>query len=74
MKYTIKSVINWIGTGGKENQEAIKRLDRQKWDQFIHEAHKKPRKKRKKGEDGTVYSTLGQTSMSSFVSLNNTLY
>ena len=53
--YKVKSIIEWIRTGGKDNEEAIKRLDKQNRDHFRHKAHKKSWKK-KKGGDSTVHS------------------
>ena len=72
----VKSVLEWIRTGGKENEEAIKQIDQRQRGHFLYEAHKKPRKKKKEKNrgDSTVHSTLRQLSMDNFVSLYNNLY
>ena len=67
----VKSIIDWIKIGGNNNREAIKRVEKRNRDHFRHKAHKKPRKK---GRDSTVHSTLRQTFLSGFVSLNKDLY
>ena len=59
----VKAMVEWMKTRGKNNKEAIERLDRQNRDHFRHKAYKKPRKKNK-GKDSTVHSTLRQTSLS----------
>ena len=67
---TVKSIVEWIKTGGQHNREKLERLEKRYRDHFRHNAHKKPQKK-KKGSDSTVHPTLRQTSLSGFVSLNN---
>ena len=68
----VKSIIEWIKPGGNNNRAALERLEKRYRDQFRNEAHKKSRKKRK-GRDSTVYSTMRQTSLSGFISLKNDL-
>ena len=58
---------------GGNNREIIERVEKQQRDHFWHEAHKKLRKKTK-GRDSTVYSTMRQTSLCAFISLKNNLY
>ena len=41
----VKPIIEWIRTKGKNNKEAIERLDKRNRDHFRHRAHKKPQKK-----------------------------
>ena len=69
----VKSIIGWIRTGGKNNREIIERAEDRQREQFKNEQYKKPKKK-KKGRDSTVYSTMKQQSLSSFISLHNDLY
>ena len=38
----VKSVLEWIRTGGKENEEAIEQIDQRKQGHFLYEAHRKP--------------------------------
>ena len=68
-----KSIIGWIRTGGKKNREIIARAKKRQRDHFRQETHKKPKKK-PKGRDSTVYSTMRQTSLCGFISLKNDLY
>ena len=72
-KLGVKSLIGWIRTGGKNNREIIDRTENRQRTQFKNEQYKKPRKK-KKGRDSTVYSTMKQQSLSGFISLHNDLY
>ena len=69
----VKSVIRWFRTGGKKNREIIERTENRQRAQFKNEQYKKPRKKTK-SRDGTVYSTMRQTSLCGFISLKNDLY
>ena len=69
----VKSVIGWFRTGGKKNREIIERTENRQRIQFKNEQYKKPRKKTK-SRDSTVYSTMRQTSLCGFISLNNDLY
>ena len=69
----VKSLIGWIKTGGKNNRDRIERNENRERRQFKNEQYKKPRKKRK-GRDSTVYSTMKQQSLSGFISLHNDLY
>ena len=68
-----KSIVDWIRIRGKNNTEAIERLEKRQREFYRHEAHKKPRKK-KRNRDSTVYSTMRQTALSGFISLKNDLY
>ena len=69
----VKSIVEWIKTGGKNDREVLGRLDKRYRDHFRHKEHKKPRKKTK-GRDSTVYSTMRQTSLCGFMSLKKDLY
>ena len=69
----VKSIVEWIKTGEKNHKEVIERLEKRYKDHFRHEEHKKPRKKMK-GRDITVHSTLRQTSLSGFVSISTNMY
>ena len=69
----VKSIIEWIKTGGNNNKAVLERLEKRHRDHFRHKAHKKPRKKTK-GRNSTVYSTLRQTPLSSYITLKNDLY
>ena len=74
MQHTkLNQIVESIKTRGKNNREAIERLEKRYRDYFRYKAQKKLRKK-KKGRDSTVHSTLRQTSLSRFISLNNNLY
>ena len=68
-----KSIVHWIRIKGKNNTEAIERLEKRQREFYRHEAHKKPRKK-KRNRDSAVYSTMRQTALSGFTSLKNDLY
>ena len=68
-----KSIVDWIRIKGKNNTEAIERLEKRQRVFYRHEAHKKPRKKKRK-RDSTVYSTKRQTALSGFISLKTDLY
>ena len=68
-----KSIVDWIRVRGKNNTESIDRIEKRQRDFYRHEAHKKPRKK-KRNRDSTVYSTMRQTALSGFISLKNDLY
>ena len=72
-KLGVRSIIGWIRTGGKNNREIIERIENREGRQFKDEQYKKPRKK-SKGRDSTVYSTMKQQSLSGFISLHNNLY
>ena len=61
-KLGVKSLIGWIRTGGKNNREIIERAEDRQRQRFKNEQYKKPRKK-KKGRDSTVYSTMKQQSL-----------
>ena len=69
----VKSIVEWIRTGGKNNKEAIERIEKRLRDHFRHKAHTKPKKKTKR-RDSTIYSTMRQTALSDFISLKNDLY
>ena len=69
----VKSLIGWIKTGGKNNRDRIERNENRERRQFKNEQYKKPRK-RSKGRNSTVYSTMKQQSLSGFISLHNDLY
>ena len=69
----VKSIVEYIKTGGKNNRAVLERLEKRYRDHFQHKTHKKPKKKTK-GRDSTVYYTMRQMSQSSFISLNNDLY
>ena len=60
-KSRVKSIVEWIIIGGKNNRAVIERVDKRHRDHFWHKAHKKPKKKTK-GRDSTIYSTMRQTS------------
>mmetsp|Transcript_18530 Transcript_18530/g.20387 ORF Transcript_18530/g.20387 Transcript_18530/m.20387 type:complete len:161 (+) Transcript_18530:85-567(+) len=68
----VRSIINWI-VRGTNNKEAVNRIEKRQRDFYRHEAHKKPRKKKRK-KDSAVYSTMRQTALSGFISLKNDLY
>ena len=70
---SIKAIAGWIRTGGKNNRNIIEREEDRQRQRFKNEQYKKPRKK-KKGRDSTVYSTMKQQSLSGFISLHNDLY
>mmetsp|Transcript_3892 Transcript_3892/g.4016 ORF Transcript_3892/g.4016 Transcript_3892/m.4016 type:complete len:162 (+) Transcript_3892:2-487(+) len=70
----VKSIVEWIRIRGKNNKEAIERIEKRLRDHFRHEAHKKTPKKKTKGRDSTVYSTMRQTALSGFISVKNNLY
>ena len=53
--WKIKSIVEWIKTGRKNNRKVLEILEKRYRDHFQHEAHKKPKKK-KKGGDSTVFS------------------
>ena len=77
-KRGVKSMVGKIKTGGKNNREIIERVEKQKRDHFDtkhtrNQETKKPRKKIK-GRDSTVYSTIRQISLCGFISLKNNLY
>ena len=69
----VKSIVDWIRVGGKNNKEAIDRIEKRQRDFYQHKAHKKSKKK-KRSRDSTVYSTMRQTALSGFISLKNDLY
>ena len=69
----VKSIIEWLKIGGLNNSKTIERIEKRNRDYFHHEAHKKPKKKTKR-RDSTIYSTMRQTSLSGFISLQNDLY
>ena len=48
-KSKIKSIVEWIKTGRKNNRAVIERVEKRHRDHFQHKAHKKPKKKRKEG-------------------------
>ena len=58
---------------GQKNRDIIERNEKRERRQFKNEQYKKPRKK-SKGRDSTVYSTMKQQSLSGFISLHNDLY
>ena len=68
-----KSIVDWIGVGGKNNKETIDRIEKILRDYYRHKAQKKPKKKMR-SRDSTVYSTMRQTALSGFISLTNDLY
>ena len=68
----VRSIIDWI-VRGTNNKEAVDRIEKRQRDFYRHEAHKKPRKKKRK-KDSAVYSTMRQTALSGFISLKNDLY
>ena len=68
----VRSILNWI-VRGTNNKEAVDRIEKRQRDFYRHEAHKKPRKKKRK-KDSTVYSTMRQTALSGFIFLKNNLY
>ena len=72
-KLGVQSIIGWIRTGGQKNRDIIERNENRERRQFKNEQYKKPRKKNK-GRDSTVYSTMKQQSLSGFISLHNDLY
>ena len=72
-KLGVQSIIGWIRTGGQKNRDIIERNENRERRQFKNEQYKKPRKK-SKGRDSTVYSTMKQQSLSGFISLHNDLY
>ena len=61
----VKSLVGWFRTGGKKNREIIEWTENRQRIQFKNEQYKNPRKKTK-GRDSTVYSTLRQTSLCGF--------
>ena len=69
----VKSIVDWIRTGGKNNKETINRIEKRLRDYYRHEAHKKPKNKMRSW-DSTVYSTMRQIALSGFISLKNDLY
>ena len=72
-KLGVESILGWIRTGGQKNRDIIERNENRERRQFKNEQYKKPRKK-SKGRDSTVYSTMKQQSLSGFISLHNDLY
>ena len=68
----VKSIVDWI-VRGMNNKEAVDRIEKRQRDFYRHEAHKKPRKKKRK-KDSAVYSTMRQTALSGFISLKKDLY
>mmetsp|Transcript_1429 Transcript_1429/g.1644 ORF Transcript_1429/g.1644 Transcript_1429/m.1644 type:complete len:89 (-) Transcript_1429:92-358(-) len=68
----VRSIVDWI-VRGTNNKEAVDRIEKRQRDFYRHEAHKKPRKKKRK-KDSAVYSTMRQTALSGFISLKNDLY
>ena len=68
----VRSIVDWI-VRGTNNKEAIDRIEKRQREFYRHEAHKKPRKK-KRNRDSTVYSTMRQTALNGFISLKNDLY
>ena len=69
----VKSIVERIKIGGKNNIAVLEILEKRYRDYFGHKAHKKSRKKTI-GRDSTVYFTMRQTSLSRFISLLNNLY
>ena len=59
---------------GKNDKEAIKRIEKRLRDHFRHETHTHTKRKKTKGRDSTVYSIMRQTALSGFISLRNNLY
>ena len=74
-KSNVKSIVEWIKTGGKYNRAILERVEKRHKDHFRPKVHKKPKKKTK-GKGTTVYSILilRQTSQSGFISLRNNFY
>ena len=66
-----KLVVGWIRIGGKKDRETIERTEIRQRVKFKNEQYKKPRKKTK-SSNSTVYSTMRQTSLCSFISLKTT--
>jgi len=69
----VKSIVNWIRVGVKNNKESIDRIEERLRDYYQHKAHKKPRKKTRR-RDSTVYSTMRLTALCGFMSLKDDLY
>ena len=68
-----KSIVDWFRVRGKKNKESIEKIEKRQRDFYRHEAHKKPRKK-KRNRDSTVYSTMRQTALSGFISESQTAF
>ena len=69
----VKSLIGWFRTAAKKNRKIIERTENRQRIQFKNEQYNKLRKKTK-SKDSTVDSTMRQTSLCGFISLNNDLY
>ena len=69
----VRSIVDWIRVKGTNNKKAIDRIEKRQRDFYRHEAHTKPRKKKRK-RNSTVYSTMRQTALIGFISLKNYFY
>ena len=68
----VKSIVEWIRTGGKNNKEAIERIEKGLRDHFQHKVHQK---NERKGQYSILHNeTMRQTALSGFISLKNDLY